>query len=572
MTTIQTELPESIRATIHQDAISRVPSFFNATTTDILNELLQNARRSGASRVDATARVNREAQAWDITLQDDGQGIRDPRAILAFGQSGWEERRTLDEHPAGMGIYALARSEDVEIASKTKDGTAWRVRLGPGHFTGAEPAAVERLDGTETKTGTSVTFRSKNYWEGDLARAVRHYPVPVYLNGTRLDAQDFLEGAERVEHWQGARIGVFKGYDNRLNFHGIVVNNPNLPSIRTIESAWSARVDVQDCPHIELTLPARKEVVETPFMERLRHECRRIILRAMSRSQEPVDVPKRVQDQARLLGITLPDARPMLTGWEPEKADYRQTRDKKRTELPERPLLIGPEDLNTPDQQVLNRAAQEAGLKDRIVLENPDLRGYQWYDRLESIGNVEILLDWDGEETELQELRARKPEHRQTLDPRPDRITLALEILDQEGEELQEIRLEGDVALLDAELNLYDYPDPLVTKDSSIGVKELRDLMIDAYFNPSDDSGTDSHNTQEADHKETYEQVATDLLVPPDQALIASLRKAAEKQLIHQVPVGHTATLTISRPNLHHKNLDITVGQLEEGTEECAGE
>ena len=46
--TTTAKLPDSIQASIHQDALSRVPSFFNASIKEILNELLQNSRRAGA--------------------------------------------------------------------------------------------------------------------------------------------------------------------------------------------------------------------------------------------------------------------------------------------------------------------------------------------------------------------------------------------------------------------------------------------------------------------------------------------------------------------------------------------
>ena len=63
-------LPNEIRATIHEDAIQKVSRFFNATTAECLNELLQNSRRSGATRVDITLQ--------DSTVTDDGRGVQDP--------------------------------------------------------------------------------------------------------------------------------------------------------------------------------------------------------------------------------------------------------------------------------------------------------------------------------------------------------------------------------------------------------------------------------------------------------------------------------------------------------------
>ena len=75
-------LPATIRATVHEDAIGRVTRFFNATVTETLNELFQNARRSGATRIEVCIEDGR------VSVADDGAGIADPAALLAFGRSG----------------------------------------------------------------------------------------------------------------------------------------------------------------------------------------------------------------------------------------------------------------------------------------------------------------------------------------------------------------------------------------------------------------------------------------------------------------------------------------------------
>ena len=133
------QMPEQIRASIHQDAINRVSEFFNATTGDIMKELLQNSRRSGASSVDVTIEEDR------TTVSDNGMGIRDPEAILAFGLSAWDQRTDQSEHPAGMGLYALARRENVQVISSTGDSHAWSVNLTPDHFVGKLPAPIVEL-------------------------------------------------------------------------------------------------------------------------------------------------------------------------------------------------------------------------------------------------------------------------------------------------------------------------------------------------------------------------------------------------------------------------------------------
>ena len=53
-------------------------------------------------------------------MKDNGHGIKDPAALLAFGMTEWDQAGALAEHPAGMGLYSLARCENVRISSKTQ--------------------------------------------------------------------------------------------------------------------------------------------------------------------------------------------------------------------------------------------------------------------------------------------------------------------------------------------------------------------------------------------------------------------------------------------------------------------
>ena len=110
----ETLLPSTIRARVHDDAISRVTRFFNATTVETLNELFQNARRAGATRVDVTIADG------EVRVADDGEGITQPAALLAFGQSHWDSAPAQREDPAGIGVYALAHCPKVTIRSRPR--------------------------------------------------------------------------------------------------------------------------------------------------------------------------------------------------------------------------------------------------------------------------------------------------------------------------------------------------------------------------------------------------------------------------------------------------------------------
>ena len=76
-----------VRAHVSDAAVAKITRFFSSTLKSTAGEILQNSRRSGASRVAVTARtVNGKTR---IVIADDGAGIADPGVLLAFGGSGW---------------------------------------------------------------------------------------------------------------------------------------------------------------------------------------------------------------------------------------------------------------------------------------------------------------------------------------------------------------------------------------------------------------------------------------------------------------------------------------------------
>ena len=552
--TTPTKLPETIQASIHQDALSRVPSFFNATIREILNELLQNARRAGATRVEiATTRES-------MTVADDGQGMPDPRALLAFGQSGWDETTTMNEHPAGMGLYTLARQKKVTIRSRCRDGAAWQVNLSPDHFTGKLAAPVETLENRDGTTGTSITLEIPSSTidiGGEIQAATRHYPIRVYHNGIRIENRDFLENATYIETWKGIRIGVFKKEETEMNFHGITVKNPRLPTIRDIEmNHWTVKTDVMDCPDLELTLPARKEVVETPFMNRLRTACRRAIYRAMAGSPEPVDVPKQTQDDARRLGVQMPDARPQLLPWKATTADhlkYWYGSREKPVPVDGKTTLVMKAHLETGDQQALARAASRNGVEERLMQSNDDLRGYRWYDELQHVLDVGITIT---EGSKSRSLKRMRQDQREPRSRRPDSITFTLR--GGRKENPIDLSLPTDLVFQNEEEDYEGESIPLVTPDSDITVEELAETIVDAFFSPSEDHAEDSYETQEERHREASERTAMEFLLDEEETRRRQTEKALREHVVSEIPTGTSVTIHISQ---EERDTKITIKQ-----------
>jgi hypothetical protein len=69
--TIHPTHPNTFRVGLNTKILEKARNFFNASLTDILNELLQNARRAGATLVTIT--LNPTTMA--LTVEDNGSGI-----------------------------------------------------------------------------------------------------------------------------------------------------------------------------------------------------------------------------------------------------------------------------------------------------------------------------------------------------------------------------------------------------------------------------------------------------------------------------------------------------------------
>ena len=551
-------LPATIRARVHEDAISRVTRFFNATTVETLNELFQNARRAGATRVDVTI------AGGEVRVADDGHGITDPAALLAFGQTGWDADTTRREDPAGMGVYALARRPRVTVRSRPRpvDGRqlpAWEVHLAPEHFLGDKLAAVNVIDDDSLAFGTEVAFDDGKANTGNVDCAARHFPLPVTCNGKDVDRRDFLHDAVHVEQWRGIRLGVrsagyHPGRRPELNFHGILIEDVRLPVICSMASHWHVKADVADCAELELVLPARRSVVETPFVEQLRTACRTAVYRAMLESDEQISVPADVRADALAHGVQLPVARTELAPWRPTYSNEYSTKRERpyRAGLPDKPIVIEA-DMPPCDQVALWRAARRSDVSHRLCAEEPRYRGYPWYDGLTRARKLTTRVVLDGEEQSIEEQRER---HEPFDTGRPERITFVLETVDGNGT-VEHLCIPADVAFGDDDDSWAEELGVLVTGDSGITPDELAELMYDAFFSPSDDCEADSYETQQDNYRQAAFARALELLASAEEAMLSNLRTAVHRWVLPHLPRGRNATIRIAAD----KPIDIEVSE-----------
>ena len=551
--------PERIRARIHEGALSRVTRMYAAGLADVFTEALQNSRRAGATRIRVDIDASEDTPgAFTVTVTDDGAGIADPAVLLSFGENGWSEDLARREDAAGMGFLSLARRGCTVVSRPRSDGgetaPAWCVDLTPAHFLGEEEAEVLPDADAPRPHGTAVRFRTEEAREvirRTLENAARHYPLPVTLDGEVLPRRNFLENAVHTESWRGLTFGVSTGRSRYrdepdLNFHGLIVP-VLLPTVHPVDGpAWSVRAEVGNCPELELVLPARKEAVETPFLDEMREAARTAVYRAMAKADPAPVIAYEDWKRARAAGVELSVPAPALHPWRPPVADIDNWLvGPARGPLPEDGLLMDLS-IEPPEAQALWRAAQRGGTAPRLFEADRRFEGYAWYDALPRVADVRTDVVVGGEARPLADFQT-PPDHSgppvEPL-PRPDAIRMRLDVQGQEGTS-ETLTLDADLAFAgEAWVWLSDVR-PLVTAGSAIESAELADVLREAWFSPSDESDADSWETQRGRFEEEATHLSIGLLCSEEEALRRTIACTVRRELFWLIPRDRAVTITV---------------------------
>ena len=373
---------DTIRARVGASAIDKVTRLFSTGLADIFTETRQNSRRGGANRIAAT--IEQDGDSTLVTLADDGAGIADPAILLTFGESNWKDGIAESEDPAGLGLLALSRRGcTLRWRVPGQDSSpGYRLVLEPAHFLGRGAAHVVPDDSAPWPHGTAVTFEASeapHAVRAFLETAARHYPLPVTIGGETVEFRAFLDGALHTEPWKGLVFGVFKdshaGYRiPDVNFHGLTLP-VRLPQIDAVEGGvWSARVDIDSCPDLELVLPARKEAVETPFLEEMRAAARLAVYRAMAQADPAPRVAWTDWHKAKEAGIKMPEPPAELRPWRPAIADTDYWDERSAFAGVGSGALVMQADPEPPEAQALHRALGLTGLQGQSKPRAPAVR------------------------------------------------------------------------------------------------------------------------------------------------------------------------------------------------------
>ena len=573
--------PRTIRARVHQSAVKRVTRFFDSSLRDIFSETFQNARRAGATHIRVTldtptanplSDVPETAEPpFSVTIADDGTGISDPAILLSFGQNGWDAGLVEREDAAGFGFASLARrgcAVSSRIATSQTGTHAWHVSLSPTHFLGDDDAHIEPCDNAPFPHGTAISFPATEPATAirtAAKAAARHFPLPVFFEdlprtvpgGDALPRKAFLDGAIHVERWNGLVFGVFRNrhasYDDpTVNFHGVTVPGP-MPQVHTVsQDTWTVRADIDDCPQLELVLPARKEIVQTPFLDELRKAARFCIYRSMARDPDPCPA-FRDWRRAHDAGIDIDPPAPSLRPWKPSVADVNHWGEAPpRAAVPPRALVMT-FDPETPESQTLHRALTCANLSAQVFEADRYLEGYDWYDRLDRVIGIRTEAMSDGHSTIISDAAANDTPSGSQSDAadRPEDILVTLTVQRHNGT-TRTLVMATDVVLAGEPWSWLHDARIVLRQETSMQPHELAALLESAYFSPSDDSESDSWETQREHFRQESATLSTRLLCGHDEAIRQSLLDATHRELRYLVPRDRAATITI-------RGTDVTV-------------
>ena len=547
-----------IRARIDADAIEKVTRFFRADDEQIVHELVQNARRSGATRVQI------ECGGEHLTVTDDGCGIADPEIVLCCGKSGWKGD-VKREDPAGMGLFALGlRGARIWSRPKDENGktrTGWRATLTPAVFKGDESCAVKDNDEQPDHHGTQVRIEdpTRRWHPRNVAGTVKRYAVPIEINGKPATPEAFLLSDEATyeTRWRGVRIAVyhepFRRPDRRteINFHGLVIPELEIEGITTDRDDWWMQIDVEDCRHLKLTLPQRESIVRNEFFAQLKIKAEQSIYRAVEKAGREVRLSHRQWQRARTLGVEIETPHPYGRRWVPLTADaYRFYCDS--TETLQGPATVLSRKIRPSNQQVLNRALirnPQLGKKLNLMTETEELEGFDWYDRLPRVTGLEARITDADSGTSTIEMLKSETRYQHADDRLVDRIEVHLTIRNAQDGTVSEMTLPTDVAFKNSETNTRPEDAGIVLRKNTTGKdrKEIRGVLVDGFLRATEDPDDGSYEAQTEGFQQEAAAALTTLTKGQKAAATDTIRDLVDREIAWRVPEGHGLRIEIDR-------------------------
>ena len=320
---------QTIQATVSKRLLSKADRLFTGTLDGRIIEILQNARRAGATEVTITN------EKGLVTVRDNGSGIEDFSKLLDLGDSDWDQATEEAEDPAGVGVFCLAPRK-VTICSNKK-----KIVISKDGWTGKP---VELTEAGDSGKGTVLTFADEPWELSQVRRHAVFSGMKVVVDGKTCPQEPFVSSRAALYRELGCKIEVrnrdhLNQWHNQwrgsyfcdtvmVNFHGQVIKSTYKPVTEDLVFL----VDMTGDPTgIRMMLPARTQLIENKAFKVLKAAIEKEAYRFIQRRGKHA-LPYEEYKRAAELGIKLPEAEPTydvgtLTGDTPEPIGVTMPKD-----------------------------------------------------------------------------------------------------------------------------------------------------------------------------------------------------------------------------------------------------
>jgi len=184
---------EVVALSFDVDALKQSMRYAFANDITVVQELIQNVRRAGASTVWIDTGVTDTGEPT-LSVLDNGTGLKNFQVLLHVAKSGWTDDLKANEGPYGMGFLScIYASKHVEVTSLGKF-----LRMDQEQVLANGQFEVEEVDGAlpyGAVTSVKMYGINTSKFPSQIPAIVKGYPIDILFNGYRIERLDSLDGS-----------------------------------------------------------------------------------------------------------------------------------------------------------------------------------------------------------------------------------------------------------------------------------------------------------------------------------------------------------------------------------------
>lgn len=233
----------------------------------VLGELMQNARRANASRVEFFYDADRQI----LMIRDDGQGVTSFQKLLEMAETGWDDSIVKEEKPFGTGFFSAIYAASHILV----DSNGYHMWIDTESFLDFERTVICRT--FHSRQGTLLTLFDIDIpnIKTKLKSLAKGFAMPVFLDGVEIERPHvlnveadgpFVKTDAGWMHLQGLTVEKGRSVSN------VAVYLQGLPVYHYIEYASRRMDEISNDDWDIIHLDSQKYEGRMPDRDKLRDE------------------------------------------------------------------------------------------------------------------------------------------------------------------------------------------------------------------------------------------------------------------------------------------------------------